>query len=565
MASTTTTTTIPTITTIQGTLATKDYKTFQLLDDTYRVLHTFEGAVQAGRCLVGDTVSLSADGAICLVQRAPHPILAGYLELDSKTTYGRTNRNAPLYLFVPLQTTYPCFVVSSTERDRSHKQVAVVEFLDWPASSTFPRGALVKLLGPAGTLAAEEEALLINACPWTSLTRGLTLMDDDVGRKRLGGHTFHVDPVGCRDVDDVITFEPTGDPAITQVYITISDVASCVEELGAVDLMAAQMGCTLYRDGEAVRPMLPPFFSELYCSLLPSEPKRGVSLGFRFCQTTKRVVPDSTSWAETEVVVDKSYAYETFSGEDADRTRDIAGALDPATDPTDPHDWIATLMKHYNKAAGALLKGVGVGLLRRHTAPDQERLTKYAQWSNALSHLAYASAEYCPASDPESGHWGLGAEAYCHATSPIRRYADLANQRILKQLIRGNSQGLLVSVPYQDLNDRMKGAKRYERDLLLVRCLLGPDTKRQFEGIVLDLVEDEGVLTLRLWIADWAKTISCRYRIVEKGADGTYRVRSADETTVHDVREGAPVRIECGLNVGSTSRRWKERILVRII
>jgi hypothetical protein len=289
-----------------------------------------------------------------------------------------------------------------------------------------------------------------------------------------------------------------------------------------------------------------------------------VSLGFRFCQTTKRVVPDSTSWAETEVVVNKSYAYETFSGEDADRTRIIAGALDPATDPSDPHDWIATLMKHYNKAAGALLKGVGVGLLRRHSAPDQERLTKYAKWSEALSHLAYASAEYCPASEPDTVHWGLGAEAYCHATSPIRRYADLANQRILKQLIKTNRDGLLVSVPYQDLNDRMKVAKRYERDLTLVRCLLGPGAKRQFEGVVLDLAEDEGVLVLRLWIADWAKTIKCRYRIVEKGTDGTYRVGSADETTVHEVREGAPVRIECGLNVGSTSRRWKERILVRL-
>jgi len=554
-----------TITTIQGTLSTKDYKNFQILDDTYRVLHTFEGSAKASPCLHGDTVSLSMDGALCLVQRSYHPILSGYLELDSKTTYGRSNRNAPLYLFVPLHTAYPPFIVSSTERDRSRKRVAVVEFLDWPSSSTFPRGALVTLHGPAGTLAAEEEALLINACPWKSLTKGLALMDDEGGRKRLGGHTFHVDPLGCRDVDDVITFEPTEDPSVTQVYITISDVASCVEELGAVDLMAAQMGCTLYRDGEAVRPMLPPFFSELYCSLLPSEPKRGISLGFRFNTTTRTVDIDSRTWAETEVVVDKSYAYETFTGEEADRTRDVAVALDPATDPSDPHDWIATLMKHYNKAAGALLKEAGVGLLRRHSAPHQERLAKYAQWDPSLATLAYSSAEYCPASDPDTGHWGLGSEAYCHATSPIRRYADLANQRILKQFIKKNKEGLIVSVPYQDLNERMKVAKRYERDLVLVRCLLGPDAKRQFEGLVLDLAEDEGFLILRLWIKDWAKTIKCRYRIVEKGAEGTYRVGSADETTVHDVREGAPVRIECGLNVGSTSRRWKERILVRLL
>ena len=562
------TTTTTTITTIQGTLVTKDYKTFHIHDEHEQVIHTFEGAAKAGRCLLGDTVSLP-EGAdtLTLVNRSYHPTLAGYLELDSKTTYGRTNRNAPLYLFVPLSTAYPCMFVSSTERDRSRKQVATVQLLDWPTSSTFPRGSLVTLLGPAGTLAAEEEALLINACPWKSLTKGLDILEDDVPagkRLKLKGTTFHVDPAGCRDVDDVITLESVEGTA-QQVYITISDVASCVEEMGAVDLMAAQKGCTLYRDGEAVRPMLPPSYSELYCSLVPGRPKRGVSLGFRYNTATRTVDPASTTWAETEVVVDKSYAYETFVGEDADRVRDIAVALDTATDPADSHDWIATLMKHYNKVAGALLKEVGVGLLRRHSAPHQERLAKYTQWNPTLAKLAQSSAEYCPASDADVAHWGLGAAAYCHATSPIRRYADLANQRILKQLIRNNKTGLVVSVPYQELNHRMKVAKGYERDLVLVRCLLGPNAKRRFDGLILDAVEEEGTLALRVWIEDWAKAIKCRYRIVEKGAEGTYRVGSADETAVHEVREGAPVRIECGLNLGSTSRRWKERILVRFI
>jgi hypothetical protein len=97
-----------------------------------------------------------------------------------------------------------------------------------------------------------------------------------------------------------------------------------------------------------------------------------------------------------------------------------------------------------------------------------------------------------------------------------------------------------------------------------VRFLLGQDAKRRFDGLILDAVEEEGTLALRVWIEDWAKAIKCRYRIVEKEGD-TYRVGSADETAVHEVREGAPVRIECGLNLGSTSRRWKERILVRFI
>jgi ribonuclease R len=67
-----------------------------------------------------------------------------------------------------------------------------------------------------------------------------------------------------------------------------------------------------------------------------------------------------------------------------------------------------------------------------------------------------------------SGHFGLAARWYLHFTSPIRRYADLAVHRILKQYLRGRRD-----FPHQDpaveqlathINARARAASRAEQD-----------------------------------------------------------------------------------------------------
>ena len=526
--------------TVEGILTTKDYHTFQVIENDV-ILHTFEGAKKANRCLAGDLVIIQADGSVLQKDKAPPITLAGYLELDSKTTYGLNKRGHPLYLFQPLNTAYPSFMVACSETDRRFKRVALVDTMEWEPSRELPRGALKTLLGPVGDLVAEEEALLWNACPWKGLTAGFEVEPDDCSKRTKieGGFTFNIDPQGCKDVDDCLTLEQIGEFE-WRVTITISDVASCVKELSGVDCMASVKGQTLYRDGYAIRPMLPSALSEDACSLLPGTKRRGVSLSFLFKEGSASI--GEVEWSETLLKNQKSFIYEAVPEDLGDTLKDVTSLI--AGKPvTDPHEWIEVLMKFYNCEAAKLLLKAETGILRRHKGADLERLEAYMKIDPKLEMLANSAGEYCLVGDPNTKHVGLGVNAYCHATSPIRRYADLVNQRILKQVIRGKLEGLMVSMPVSDLNLRAKACRGYERDRVFLKCLLG-SADREFDAVVLEIgVVGDPTTSTVLWVPAWQQRT---------------KVKMIEGLTI-----GQAIRIRCAMNVGA--RRWKDRMVIELI
>ena len=448
--------------------------------------------------------------------------IIGVLELASKYRYGLTSHGVPLYLFRPYDEAEPEYIVGSKSRDTSYNQIALVDVPASPpasaaAGSPKPRGSLLRLLGPVGDPAAEREALLLHYCPARHKAAAAAVAEEvaeESSRLELapatGWITFHVDPPGCRDIDDAIAYNPATDT----LAITIADAAAAIPTGSPLDAVAAAIGSTFYDlEGRAITPMLPPAISEDAASLLPGQRRRGLSL---IMEPGK---PDrfQTSW----ITVEHSFTYDNFLGSS------VAAQLHITE--TDAHVCVEKWMVHYNRAAAALLAAHLQGLLRVQSPADAA-----ATWPSSLAHLAMEAAAYAPASD-STGHAGLGLTAYTHASSPLRRYADLINQRCLKAILHpATAAATVTAAEIATLNDRSKANKRWTRDLTFLTHVT-PGRVHTIDVVWAD------PSTSRVWVPAWGRLLRLRHEVTESPEPGST----------------GRIQIFCD----PTRRNWKRRIL----
>lgn len=472
-------------------LQTKNYKEFSLSPSI-----TFDGYKLANRCLPGDTVDW-VNGSCTLVKRAKHRFLPGVLELNSKYAYGFSSRGNKLFLFHPHDRKYPPFRVGANSRSLSTNQLGLVEFMDWEDFESMPRGNMIRLLGACGDLDAERLALTYQ---YSSPQVSKELFDindmDSNPRIHLEGFTFNIDPDGCLDIDDVLTLKKISETK-WQFIITISDVAAFISEGSEGDKHACFLGQTLYQDGEAVVPMLPRGLSEMAFSLRPNERHVGISLFCTWDTQTKNL--DIHGFHQTLFTNNQSYTYETVYKADEfplEILKEICSFLHGS--PTeDSHEWIAECMILYNKEVAKRLVANNLGLLRTHKPANAEKLKEFLAIHPGLEILAYESAKYQP-SAPGLIHANLGSVPYCHASSPIRRYADLVNQRALKALLSKQSWSPCSTELADQLNQIQKRMKAYERSLYFLEQI-AKQPSGYVEGFVISFTEEKTNVYVPSW------------------------------------------------------------------
>jgi len=276
-----------------------------------------------------------------------------------------------------------------------------------------------------------------------------------------------IDDASTRDMDDAVSLEQNQDGYSLGIHI--SDVSSAIKEGSRLDLEALSRGTSLYLTDLTIN-MFPPEISENKLSLKSGQVRAALSFIFqvnpRYEITETKIVPSlirvskQLSYPEVDALLEGkdhkfNVLYNITSELEASRVknggfkvnkRDAAVAIEAdgklklvEIDENAPgRSLIAELMVLANTAFAQYASEHKFPIIYRgQTDPDPSRVdfSKIPE-GPAFDYAVRTGLQKSYTSFTPVSHATLGLKAYTQATSPIRRYLDLCNQRQMLHFIR---------------------------------------------------------------------------------------------------------------------------------
>lgn len=284
---------------------------------------------------------------------------------------------------------------------------------------------------------------------------------------------FTIDGQGCQDHDDAISVTCTEDGTIIGVHI--ADVSCFVEQGTALDQEALDRGSSIYFPDRTI-PMLPKILTDDLCSLVAGKDRKTLSILIRVdmdCNVidysiTKGLIRSRVKGVYSEV------NHRILSGKADRATRE---KYDCVLEDIRLLEHISDVLLQRRIAAGAVIQGNSepdiliredeICLVPQRRGKAERMIEELMILANRLvvefmirnrlpclyriQSQGERMAEYRAV---VNRHYSLALDAYCHATSPIRRYSDIVVHRIISAFLAQDDALVQRTAAWLEKNDQ---------------------------------------------------------------------------------------------------------------
>lgn len=229
-----------------------------------------ESAKRTKRKTTVQTTEKRPTGKVVGVIRRKWRQYCGILQLNA-------DPGATRHLFISAERKIPKIRIETRQAENLARNKIVVAIDQWPRHSRYPMGHFVRVLGPIGDKATENEVLLLeNDVPHSKFSEEVlnclpqmpwTITEEDYA-KRVDLRELNicsVDPPGCNEIDDALHCRELSSGRY-EVGVHIADVTHFIRPGTAVDREAANRATNVYLVDQRIN-MLPELLSCNLCSL----------------------------------------------------------------------------------------------------------------------------------------------------------------------------------------------------------------------------------------------------------------------------------------------------------
>ena len=494
--------------------------------------------IENNRAIHNDIVYILDNKLINIKQRNSTKI-AGILYLNKNTKYGFNSKNMPYYVFKPLNKKYPKFLVASSIKNTS-KNYIVISFNKWPTDSKYPYGKCEKIIGPIGNYENECEILLYKhnlVFPKFKIPKSNIIQHQQSNSNphACDYNVFSIDPQGCKDIDDAISFNSY--PDYIEIGVHITDVSYYINDL---QHLLTHLGTSIYCLHKQIN-MIPDIYATDICSLLENTYRKCISIIYRFSHNYELLDFDIKL---TNVFITKNLSYDKAESYIKNKNPNYSYLIDLwnfikkyDSSITDTHILIEKLMVltnhkiaetlyNYDKKNTILRTHNNTNVIDSVNNSNTEKNNKLNdnKLQEFLKLKTYQSAIYEKNVDTPC-HYGLDLHLYTHFTSPIRRLSDIITHINIKKYIEQEPLLEIQENEIDHINSVNKSTKKLGFDYKIIELLykFKTDTMYKCEAYIIDFNKNK----FTIYIPEF--NIEYKIKYYNDSLDNLYTILEAED------------------------------------